>query len=80
MNESEIILAEFKNADDEHQLSLYMYHRNLRSDFEQIENEEKNSLELETAFAQQDVIIPGKTKDRQSTFIKLKRWCFSLLS
>ena len=80
MDNSDIILTKFKNGDDEHRLSLYMFHRDLRSDFEQIEYEEVNSLEPEPIFAEQDVIKPVRVKDRQSTFVKMKRWCFSILS
>jgi len=80
METSDIILTEFKNGNDQHQTDLYMYHRNLRSDFEQIDYEEINSLEPEPTFARQDVLTPGRAKDRQSTFVKMKRWCFSILS
>jgi hypothetical protein len=80
MDNSDIILTEFKNGDDQHRMDLYMYNRNLRSDFEQIEHEEINSLEPESTFARQDVLTPSRAKDRRSTFVKMKRWCFSILS
>lgn len=80
MDNSDIILSEFKNGDDQHRIDIYMYNRDLRSDFEQIEQDEINSLEPEHTFARQDVITPGRTKDQQSSFVKLKRWCFSILS
>ena len=80
MENSDILIDKFENADDEHRLSLYMFHRDLRSDFEQIEHEEINPLEPEPTFARLDVITPDRTKDQQSSFVKLKRWCFSILS
>ena len=79
MNNSDVILAEFKDGNNQHQLDLYMYNRDLRSDFDQLENEETTSLKSELTDAKQVVIKMGKIKAQQSHFVRMKRWCFSIL-
>jgi len=80
MNYLDNVFAEFKDGDNQQQLELYLHHRDLRAEFDQIENEETTSMDPEPGLAQQVVIKPGRTKDQQSPFVKLKRWCFSILS
>jgi hypothetical protein len=79
MNNFDVILTEFKDGNDQCRLDLYMNHRDLRSDFDQLENEETTSLKSELTDAQQVVIKTGKIKTQQSHFVRMKRWCFSIL-
>jgi len=77
MNYLEDIFAEFKKGNGEQRLELYMHHRDLRSDFDQIESEELKSI---TDYSQQMVIEPSKANNQQSLFVRMKRWCFAILS
>jgi predicted component of type VI protein secretion system len=80
MSYFEKILADFKDGTEKQRLDLYMQYRNLRSDFDRIENEELASLKTELKASQKVVLKPNKINDRQSSFVRIKRWCFSILS
>ena len=74
------VLNDFKDGNHQQRLDLYMCHRNLRSDFDQIEDEESASMKTEITDSQQVVIKSGKTNEQQPLLVKMKRWCFSMLS
>lgn len=80
MNYFDDVLDDFKNGSHQQRLDLYMSHRNLRSDFDQIEDEESASMKTEITDSQQVVIKSGKTNEQQPLLVKMKRWCFSMLS
>lgn len=80
MNFFDDVLNDFKNGNHQQRLDLYMSHRNLRSDFDQIEDEEPASMKTEKTDVQQVVIKPIKTIKQQPLLIRMKRWCFSMLS
>jgi len=77
MNYLEDIFAEFKKGNAQQRLDLYMQHRELRSDFDQIENEK---ISTQTHPSHQIVIEPSKANNQQSLFVRMKRWCFAILS
>jgi len=74
------VLDDFKDGNHQQRLDLYMYHRNLRSDFDQIENEETTLQKSELTDFQQVVIKPDRTNEQRSLLVRMKRWCFSMLS
>jgi hypothetical protein len=76
MNNFENILVEFKKANTQQRIELFMLHRNLRTDFDQIENEDSA---LGTEDFVQIVIEPSKTDNRQSLFVRMKRLYCSIL-
>lgn len=80
MNYLNNVLDDFKDGNHQQRLDLYMCHRNLRSDFDQIEKEESTLLKSELTDSQQVVIKLDKTKNQQSLFFRMKHWCFSILS
>ena len=80
MNFFDDVLNDFKDGNYQQRLDLYMCHRNLRSDFDQIEDEESASMKTEITDSQQVVIKSGKTNEQQPLLVKMKRWCFSMLS
>jgi len=80
MNFFDDVLNDFKDGNHQQRLDLYMCHRNLRSDFDQIEDEESASMKTEITDSQQVVIKSGKTNEQQPLLVKMKRWCFSMLS
>jgi hypothetical protein len=74
MNYPEDTFADFNKGDAQHRLELYMQHRELRYEFDQMEKQE-NSTE-----SHQLVIEPQKIYNKNSLFVKIKRCCISLLS
>ena len=80
MNYFDDVLNDFKNGNHQQRLDLYMDHRDLRSDFDQIEDEEITFQKSELTDSQQVVIISGKTNEQQPILVRMKRWCFSMLS
>jgi len=80
MNYLNNVLDDFIDGNHQQRLDLYMCNRNLRSDFDQIENEETTLQKSELIDSQQVVIKPAKTLGQQSFIIRMKRWCFSILS
>ena len=80
MNYFDDIFDEFKDGTDEERLDLYLHHRNLRSELDQIEDEENVSLNTEVTDSPQLVIKPDRANEQQSLFVKMKCWCFSMLS
>ena len=80
MNYFDDLIDDFKDGNDQHRLDLYMNHRNLRSDFDKIEDEESASTKTELADSQQVVIKPDRLMEQQSLLVRMKRWCFSVLS
>ena len=80
MNYLDNVFADFKDADNQQRLGLYLHHRDLRSDFDKIEHEELISEKAEKTDSQNVEHIPGNTVRQQSPFMKMKRWCFSILS
>ena len=80
MNFFENIFDEFKDGTDEERLDLYLLHRNLRSELDQIEDEENTSVKAEkTDFAQVE-IKPSRVNEQHSCFVRMKQWCLSVLS
>ena len=77
MNYFEDIFTDYKEGNAQQQLELYMQHRDLRSNFDRIENEESIS---KTVDSRQIIIEPSKIMDQQPFFVRMKRWCFSILS
>jgi hypothetical protein len=77
MNNFEDVIANFKKADTQQRLELYMQYRELRKDFDQIENSEPA---LNKGDLLQIVIEPSKTDNQQSIFVRMKRLCCSILS
>ncbi len=77
MNISEDIFENFKKANNQQRLELYMQYRDLRDEFDQIENE---TSALNTEDFVQIVIEPSKTDYQQSLFVRMKRLCCSFLS
>ena len=80
MNYFDDVLNDFKNGNHQQRLDLYMDHRDLRSDFDQIEDEESASMKTEITDSQQVVVKTSKTNEQQPLLIRMKRWCFSMLS
>jgi hypothetical protein len=80
MNNNENILAEFKIGDELHRLNLYMLHRDMREEFHRIENDESTTSNQESFNTGQIVINPIKKYEKHSLLVKMKRWCFTLLS
>ena len=75
MNYFEDIFTDYKEGNAHQRIELYMQHRELRSNFDQIENEESI---LKTEDSRQIVIEPSKINNRQPFFVRMKRWCFSI--
>jgi hypothetical protein len=80
MNYLDNVFADFKDGDNQQQLELYLHHRDLRADFDQIENEELNLEKEELTGSQKVELNLVNTVQQQSPFAKMKRWCFSILS
>ena len=80
MNTNDDILETFKNGNDQHRLELFLQHRDIREDFDNIENEENTSSNTELATSMQIEYKTFGANEKQSLFIRMKRWCFSLLS
>ncbi len=74
------ILDEFKDETAEERLGLYLHHRNLRSELDQIEDEENASVNTEITVAPQLVIIPSRAYEQQSLLGRMKHWCLSVIS
>jgi len=80
MNYFDDILDEFKDGTAEERLELYLHHRNLRSELDQIEDEDNTSVITEVTDSPQLVIKPDKANEQQSLIVRMKHWCFSVLS
>jgi hypothetical protein len=80
MNYFDNVFADFKDGDDQQRLDLYLQHRDLRSDFDKIESEESALTKTEITASQKVVLKPARIKVQQSPFVRMKRWCFSILS
>ena len=80
MNYLDNVFADFKDGDNQQRLDLFMHHRDLRSEFDEIENEDHTPEKAELTASQKVVLKPGSTKGQQSPFVRMKRWCFSILS
>jgi len=68
-------LEDYKKSNAQERLELFMQFPDLRSNFDQIENEEDSTL---SNSAQQIVIEPAKAQNKQSLFIRIKNCCLSL--
>ena len=80
MNYLDNVFADFKDADNQQRLGLYLHHRDLRADFDKIENEEVIPEKAKSSASQKSAFKPVNTKEVQSPFVRMKRWCFSILS
>jgi hypothetical protein len=80
MNYFNDILDEFKDGTAEERLDLYLHNRNLRSELDQIEDEENASVNTEITVAPQLVIKPRRTYEQQSLLGRMKHWCLSVIS
>ena len=80
MNYFDDLIDDFKDGNDQHRLDLYMNHRNLRSEFDQIESEENTLQNTKLTDSKQVVIKPNRVNKQQSLLVRMKQWCFSILS
>lgn len=71
------IFEDFKEGNTEQQLESYMFHRDLRPDFDQIEKDELSSKMMESS---QIVIKPIKSNHKKSLFTQVKHWGYSIIS
>ena len=74
------ILDEFKDGTAEERLGLYLHHRNLRSELDQIEDEENASVKTDITDSPQLVIKPSRAYQQQSLLGRMKHWCLSVIS
>ena len=80
MNYLDNVFADFNNGDNQQRLDLFFFLIDLRAEFDKIENEELTPEKEELTASQKIVLNPANTKRQQSPFVKMKRWCFSILS
>lgn len=80
MNYFDNVFADFKDGDDQQRLDLYLQNRDLRSDFDKFESEESTPTKTELTASQRVVLKPVKIKEQQSPIVRMKRWCFSIMS
>ena len=80
MNYLNNVLDDFKDGTDGERLDLYLHHRNLRSELDQIEDEENASVNTEITVAPPLVIKPSRAYEQQSLLGRMKHWCLSVIS
>jgi predicted component of type VI protein secretion system len=80
MNYLNNVLDDFKDGTDGERLDLYLHHRNLRSDFDQIEDEKTTLQKPELTDSQKVVIKPGRAYEQPSLLGRMKHWCLSVIS
>lgn len=80
MNYLDDVFADFKDADNQQRLGLYLHHRDLRPDFDKIEHEELTPEKADITDSQKLELSPDNIVGQQSPFMRMKRWCFSILS
>jgi len=80
MNNFDDILDEFKDGTAIKRMDLYLLHRNLRAEFNQIEDEENSSLKREISDSPYLVIKPSRENEQRSFLVRMKCWCLSVLS
>ena len=74
-------LIEFKDGNEQKRLDLYLNKRNLRSELDQIENEECESINTKILTDTKQIVIKKINATQQrSLLVRMRRWCFSLLS
>ena len=74
-------LIEFKDGNEPKRLGLYLYNRNLRSELDQIENEECESINTKILTDTKQIVNKKSNAiQQQSLLVRMRRWCFSLLS
>jgi len=80
MNYLDNVFADFKDGDNQQRLGLYLHHRELRADFDKIEQDELTSDNSELTVSHKVEFKPDNTVEQLSTIMRMKRWCFSILS
>ena len=74
-------LFEFKDGNEQKRLDLYLNKRNLRSELDQIENEECESINTKILTDTKQIVNKKSNAiQQQSLLVRMRRWCFSLLS
>ena len=74
-------LIEFKDGNEQKRLDLYLNKRNLRSELDQIENEECGTVKTEIMTdIDQKITKNANVNLHRSLISRFSRWCFSLLS
>ena len=78
MKDFENTIKEYQEGDFEKRLSLYLEHRLLREEFEQIEKHEASN-------GSEDLLVPEKKYNRKckvvsNPFRRCMRWCHSIIS
>ena len=66
---------DYKEGNTQQRLEMYLQYPDLRSDFDNIENEE---ISTKTNLSRQIVIEPQKANIKQSLFVRVKNCCLSL--
>jgi hypothetical protein len=80
MNNYDDILDKFKDGTAVERLNLYLHHRNLRVEFNQIEDEENSLLKREISDSPYLVIKPSRENEQRSFLVRMKCWLLSVLS